>query len=1420
MCLQRRSVLEEEHSCSDIHKKFGSGFTKEEQETRKKICGSNAIEVHVIPIWKLLFKEVLNPFYVFQAFSISLWYACGYLEYSSVIIFITLLSMFATIYNMRKESVKLHKLVESHNSMMVTVLRKSGVTEEVESHCLVPGDVIVITGKKYYIPCDAILVTGGCIVNEGMLTGESVPVSKTPLPNVNNAIPWKIYSGEDYKRHVLFCGTEVIQTNSPNNDPVKAVVFRTGFNTTKGDLVRSILYPKPVNFKLHRDAIRFLMGLSLIAVAAVIYIAVVYTNQGAPVKDTVLWSLLIITACIPPALPACLTVGILYSQKRLQKAGIFCLSTQRINVCGRLNIICFDKTGTLTEDGMELWGIVPSGGKCFQDVHCFTPGSSLPWGPLLASMVSCHSLILLDGKTHGDPLDMKMFEGTGWELQVKESSIQEGEEAFSNIIMKPGPSAVKENRVLILSILEMESILFPMERISGLAAKKKAIWHLVLTNVNTASSSSMPAAQQEEGEEETYAFSHSGTAPEEPAERTSRSSPPPHLEYSLAPTTATDWMPPERWIPLTTQGHYSMAPAAPLLDAQYSGTETDNSGPYPWLPRYEYLIRIGEPQCPQPMEEFPPPAHSQPVGQPFLSSEESIDVVEAQAKSLFMHADPLTLALQHTSPPPPAAEEQPPDLKEDNGQQEEVPVEGLTILHQFPFSSSLQRMSVIVKVNGGDENFVFMKGAPEMVVQFCTPETVPLHFQKGLQCYTSQGFRVIALAYKTLTIDNALDIKGLERDEVESHLIFLGLLILENKLKPETKPVLQELHAANIRTVMITGDNLQTACTVGRASGMVPDDSKLILIEASAPDGNLPASISWHTMEKHLEIGDVKNDLKIEMYDNNCVYNKTKNFHFAMSGKSYAVLVQHFHNVLPKILLNSTIFARMSPGQKSTLIEDIQKMDYFAGMCGDGANDCGALKSAHAGISLSELEASVASPFTSKTPNIECIPKLIKEGRNSLVTSFCVFKYITMYSMVGVLCLLILFWKQIYIGNRLYLLHDMAITITATLTIKLMGIALVSQMPEEYQEYHDVFDKVQAGTLPPHRSYDCTIDLQAGAIPPYRHVYPLYIAENKAMEKYVAYALSQGFICRSNYPVGAGCIFAKKNGGKLRPCIDNSGLNRLTIKNVYPIPLITGLLDRLKGPTIFTKLDLRGAYNLGISALEDHLRECRSTWVQVQYSFQWFMQHQKTQADHRHLPAPTYHVEERVWLSSRNLILQVSSQKLAARYVSPFRILWQINPVAYALDLPPLMRISNVFYVSLLNPLVCNRFTTSLPCPRPVHVNNHEEYEMVCTPYYWRVDVLIMVAVQFAVSCIVEEGFIENRKLWLLIKRIFNYQSKSQYRKLQKMVDRDPDWPPQNRTDYADKMGTLTEVKAYVNPAFDCLTENLSFNGMARSDPH
>ena len=97
------------------------------------------------------------------------------------------------------------------------------------------------------------------------------------------------------------------------------------------------------------------------------------------------------------------------------------------------------------------------------------------------------------------------------------------------------------------------------------------------------------------------------------------------------------------------------------------------------------------------------------------------------------------------------------------------------------------------------------------------------------------------------------------------------------------------------------------------------------------------------------------------------------------------------------MLVKAQIFARMSPDEKNEVVERLQSLGYTVLMCGDGANDCAALKAADVGISLSEAEASVAAPFTSRTPDISCVLDVIKEGRAALVTSFSCFKYMLVY---------------------------------------------------------------------------------------------------------------------------------------------------------------------------------------------------------------------------------------------------------------------------------------------------------------------------------------------------------------------------------------------------------------------------------------
>lgn len=143
-----------------------------------------------------------------------------------------------------------------------------------------------------------------------------------------------------------------------------------------------------------------------------------------------------------------------------------------------------------------------------------------------------------------------------------------------------------------------------------------------------------------------------------------------------------------------------------------------------------------------------------------------------------------------------------------------------------------------------------------------------------------------------------------------------------------------------------------------------------------------------------------------------------------------------------------------------------------------------------------------------------------------------------------------------------------------------VSLAELSKVPPEYADLNEVFSKSRATFLPPHRPYDCAIDLVPEACPPRGRLYSLSAPERAAMEKYLKESLDNGFIRSSTSPAGAGFFFVEKKDGDLRPCIDYRGLNCITIKNRYPLPLMTTAFEILQGATIFTKLDLRHAYNL------------------------------------------------------------------------------------------------------------------------------------------------------------------------------------------------------------------------------------------------
>ena len=135
------------------------------------------------------------------------------------------------------------------------------------------------------------------------------------------------------------------------------------------------------------------------------------------------------------------------------------------------------------------------------------------------------------------------------------------------------------------------------------------------------------------------------------------------------------------------------------------------------------------------------------------------------------------------------------------------------------------------------------------------------------------------------------------------------------------------------------------------------------------------------------------------------------------------------------------------------------------------------------------------------------------------------------------------------------------------------------RLPKELEAYKDVFSKKAAKILPPHRKYDHQINLKPGTEPPFGPLYSCSQKEAKELKTWLQENLQTGFIRASHSPAASPVLFVEKPNGDLRVCVDYRGLNELTIKSKYPLPLIQETLDKLSKAVIYSKLDIISAFN-------------------------------------------------------------------------------------------------------------------------------------------------------------------------------------------------------------------------------------------------
>ncbi|KAH9781723.1 putative manganese-transporting ATPase PDR2 [Citrus sinensis] len=378
--------------------------------TPVKFCGSK--EVVPLQFWK-------------QVFCVGLWCLDEYWYYSLFTLFMLFMFESTMAKSRLKTLTEIRRVRVDNQTIMV---HRCGKWVKLAGTDLVPGDVVSIgrssgqTGEDKSVPADMLILGGSAIVNEAILTGESTPQWKVSI--MGRETGEKLSARRD-KSHVLFGGTKILQHTPDKTFPLKtpdggclAVVLRTGFETSQGKLMRTILFSTERVTANSWESGLFILFLVVFAVIAAGYVLKKGMEDPTRSKYKLFLSCsLIITSVIPPELPMELSIAVNTSLIALARRGIFCTEPFRIPFAGKVDMCCFDKTGTLTSDDMEFRGVVGLSNAELEDDMTKVPVRTQE------ILASCHALVFVDNKLVGDPLEKAALKGIDWSYKSDEKAM-------------------------------------------------------------------------------------------------------------------------------------------------------------------------------------------------------------------------------------------------------------------------------------------------------------------------------------------------------------------------------------------------------------------------------------------------------------------------------------------------------------------------------------------------------------------------------------------------------------------------------------------------------------------------------------------------------------------------------------------------------------------------------------------------------------------------------------------------------------------------------------------------------------------------------------------------------------------------------------------------------------------------------------
>ena len=939
------------------------GLKDEERLHQSIIYGKADLIIPVKSFFKTLYLNMCDFFFIFQTFAILLWFFTDFKIYATIISLLVIYNLLDSTIETRNNLINLRNM--SKYSIEIKLLKNEKI-EKIDSANLVPGDIFVLPKNGNSVPCDCILLSGSVIVNEAMLTGESTPIIKSHLIDENKKLDLK----NDYK-HILYYGTNIVQKRAENKQPILCLCFSTGFNTVRGNLIRSVIYPKEGDKSFLVDSFKFLKIIGIIfAFGFLVILPIKITRivksdeKKELIKELITDVLDLLTQAIPPELPLCLGICLGIAQKRCKEKRIICINKEKINSAGKINVCVFDKTGTLTKDHLNIYAFLPVSisplknknekkfifGKETKSIESMAEMSyhyyknrikdkSLKSASkeiellFIESLACCQGATKVDNKLIGDPIDVEMFESTGWNLvedindpdnydssistyvrPKQEQSLTEKLEKYKGNVNEQNHTEIDE---IILNHYEL-GIIRRFDFESKLQRMSTIVKNIPETNF----------------------LCFCKGSPEKISELCNKNTLPENFNEVLNK--------------YTSKGFRVLALSCKIMKMTYdqamkiSRSNIEKNLIFLGLLIIQNELKDGTAQTLKTLNEDAHLIIKMATGDNILTA-------TCVAKSCNL----------------------------------------------IPADSTVY--SCEIKDQIIDENTIYNKND--------------------------------SIDEEILTINKAgeRNKKIKENDLEQKKIKKLVWKLVENLNEFDDEENIYSSPSKNI-------NNSNANSTQQSLSILVPQE-----LEEDDAYSSRKLSNLIHVKSKNSRKLDDNDILEINLDD--LPFSEDKdNFIIATSGKTFEILynlnqkyLQLDKDVKPEfkvyndafrlILKYCSIFGRCSPDNKTQLVTSLQNEGFQVLMCGDGANDCGALKAADVGISLSQEEASIAAPFTSTEFDISCIINVLNQGKCALVTSVEIFKYMIVFSLTEYFSMILMLVRNTFLSDFEGLWIDCIITL-------------------------------------------------------------------------------------------------------------------------------------------------------------------------------------------------------------------------------------------------------------------------------------------------------------------------------------------------------------------------------------------------------